>query len=270
MAKVRLDVWLVQSGKAPSRERARTMIMEGLVFVNGVREDKPGTAFDPEKITSLEVKEGALPYVSRGALKLQKALDLWELQPADQVCLDIGASTGGFTDLLLTRGAKKVYAVDSGYGQLHYKLRSDPRVICMEKTNFRHVTREDIPEEIGFACADVSFISLALILPAAYALLKEEAEMVCLVKPQFEAGREQVGKKGVVREPKVHEEVLHKIMSCAQETGFTCVALTYSPIRGPEGNIEYLYLLRKQTEGGTHVTAQEISICVGEAQTNAN
>lgn len=267
--RVRLDVLLTERGDAPSREQAKTMIMEGLVFVNGIREDKAGTSFDPARIKSLEIKGAPLPYVSRGALKLQKAFVSWQLDVKDLVCLDIGASTGGFTDLLLQEGAAKVYAVDSGYGQLHYKLRNDARVVCMEKTNFRHVTPELFPETIGFACADVSFISLSLILPAAFPLLKDGAKMVCLVKPQFEAGREQVGKKGVVRDKKVHEEVLRRVAVFAQDAGFYVHALTFSPVKGPEGNIEYLLLLTKGQEAGCAFSEAEITSCVEEAHTLA-
>lgn len=269
MSRVRLDVLLTEQGKAPSREQAKTMILEGLVFVNGVREDKAGTAFDPEKIRTLEVRGVPLPYVSRGALKLQKALTRWQPDVKGLVCLDIGASTGGFTDLLLQEGAAKVYAVDSGYGQLHYKLRNDARVVCMEKTNFRHVRPEDFPEAFDFACADVSFISLSLILPAAFPLLKDDARMVCLVKPQFEAGREQVGKKGVVRDKKVHAEVLQRVTGFARENGFFAEALDWSPIRGPEGNIEYLLLLTKGQEAGCAFSEAEITSCVEEAHTLA-
>ena len=269
MKKVRLDVLLAERGEAASREQAKTMIMEGLVFVNGVREDKPGTSFDPEKIKSLEIKGTPFPYVSRGALKLQRALDVWRIPVKDLICLDIGASTGGFTDLMLQEGAAKVYAVDSGYGQLHYKLRSDPKVVCMEKTNFRYATRTEIPEDIGFACADVSFISLSLILPAAFPLLKEGAQMVCLVKPQFEAGREQVGKKGVVKDRRVHAEVLGRVLGYARDSRFFAKAVTWSPVKGPEGNIEFLLLLEKRSEAGCEITEQEIADCVEEAHTFA-
>ena len=246
MPKKRLDVLLTEQGYAPSRERAKTMIMEGIVFVNGMREDKPGTGFDPEKIRSLEVKGKPLPYVSRGGLKLEKAVRTWSLSFTGMTCLDIGASTGGFTDVMLQNGAAKVYAVDSGINQLDYRLRTDPRVVCMEKTNFRYVTAEDIPEPVDFAGADVSFISLTKILAPAYALLSPGAYMVCLIKPQFEAGREKVGKRGVVRDRDVHLEVIGRVCMSAGENGFTIEGISFSPIRGPEGNIEYLLLLQKQ------------------------
>ena len=253
MAKQRLDVLLTERALVPSRERAKACIMEGLVFVNGQREDKPGSTFDPEKIRSLEVKADPVPYVSRGGLKLEKALRLWNPVLKDAVCLDIGASTGGFTDVMLQNGAKKVYAVDSGTNQLDYRLRTDERVVCMEKTNFRYVTKKEIPEDIGFAGADVSFISLDKILPPAFDLLRDNACMVCLIKPQFEAGREHVGKNGVVRDKRVHKEVIDRVMRVAEETGFSCEGLSFSPVRGPKGNIEYLLLLHKGTpEDGLH------------------
>lgn len=222
--------------------------MEGCVFVNGVREDKPGTGFDPDKIRSLEVRGDTLPYVSRGGLKLEKAHRLWSLSFTGMTCLDIGASTGGFTDVMLQNGAVRVYAVDSGSNQLDYGLRTDPRVVCMEKTNFRYVTAQDIPEPVDFAAADVSFISLAKILPPAYTLMRPGAHMVCLIKPQFEAGREKVGKKGVVRDAGVHLEVIGRVCVTAAECGFVFAGLSFSPIRGPEGNIEYLLLLKKPAD----------------------
>ena len=248
MPKKRLDVLLTEQGHAPSRERAKTMIMEGIVFVNGVREDKPGTGFDPEKIRSLEVKGKPFPYVSRGGLKLEKAVRVWSLSFTGFTCLDIGASTGGFTDVMLQNGAARVYAVDSGINQLDYGLRTDPRVICMEKTNFRYVSAADIPEPVDFAGADVSFISLTKMFPPAYALLRPGARMVCLIKPQFEAGREKVGKKGVVKDAGVHLEVITRVSLCAAEYGFAFEGLSFSPVRGPEGNIEYLLLLKKQVD----------------------
>lgn len=246
--KKRLDLLLVEQGLVPSREKAKAVIMAGNVFVNGEREDKAGTAFDPAKIKSLEVKGAVIPYVSRGGLKLEKALQVFPLLLAKKTCLDIGASTGGFTDCMLQNGAVKVYAVDVGHGQLDWKLRNDERVVCMERTNFRYVTKEDISEEIDFASCDVSFISLTKILPAAVSLLREGGEMVCLIKPQFEAGREKVGKKGVVRDKAVHADVISKVADCAVKTGFRICGLSFSPIRGPEGNIEYLLYLQK---GGT-------------------
>lgn len=251
--KERLDILLVEGGHAPSREKAKTLIMSGNVFVNGQREDKAGSVFDPEKI-SIEVKGKTLPYVSRGGLKLEKAIKVYPIDLNGRICMDIGASTGGFTDCMLMNGAAKVYSIDVGHGQLAWKLRNDERVVCMEKTNFRYVTREQVPEEIDFASCDVSFISLTKILGVAYSLLKDGGEMVCLIKPQFEAGRDKVGKKGVVRDPKVHEEVVRSITSFAFETGFTLKGLEHSPIKGPEGNIEYLLYMKKE------VTQEEESL----------
>ncbi|MCR5688275.1 MAG: TlyA family RNA methyltransferase [Lachnospiraceae bacterium] len=242
--KTRLDLILVNRGLAESREKAKAVIMSGAVFVNGQREDKAGAAFDEDE-ASVEVRGNPLKYVSRGGFKLEKALEVFPISLDGCICLDIGSSTGGFTDCMLLNGAAKVYAIDSGRGQLSWKLRCDERVICMEKTNFRYVTEEMIEDPIDFASADVSFISLDKILPAAYPLLKDGAEMVCLIKPQFEAGRAQVGKKGVVRDPKVHAEVIDKIIDVSAVCGFMPSGLTYSPIRGPEGNIEYLIYLRK-------------------------
>ena len=242
--KERLDVILIEQGYATSREKAKAIIMSGNVFVNGQREDKAGATFETEGL-ELTVKGNTLKYVSRGGLKLEKALAVFPIDLNGQVCMDIGASTGGFTDCMLQNGAKKVYAIDVGHGQLDWKLRNDERVVCMEKTNFRYVTKEQVSDPIGFASADVSFISLTKILPAAYPLLKEGAQMICLIKPQFEAGREKVGKKGVVRDPAVHEEVIRSVADFATELGFAVLGLTFSPIRGPEGNIEYLIRLSK-------------------------
>ena len=247
--KERLDVILVKQGHAPSREKARAIIMSGNVYVNGQKEDKAGTFFDEAKI-ALEVRESALRYVSRGGLKLEKAVEAWGLSLADKVCMDIGASTGGFTDCMLQRGASKVYAVDVGHGQLAWKLRGDERVVCMEQTNFRYVVPEDIGEPLDFASVDVSFISLTKILIPARNLLKRGGEMVCLIKPQFEAGREKVGKNGVVRDSAVHEEVLSHFLEHAAESGLSVSDLSYSPIRGPEGNIEYLGYLKKTAPSG--------------------
>ena len=252
--KERLDVLLVKKGLAPSREKAKAVIMAGCVYVDGQKEDKAGAVFDEEK-AQVEVKGHTLPYVSRGGLKLEKALKVFPISLTGKICMDIGASTGGFTDCMLQNGAAKVYSVDVGYGQLDWKLRQDERVVCMEKTNFRYMTPEDIPDVLDFASVDVSFISLDKILTPAYALLKEYGEMVALIKPQFEAGREKVGKKGVVRDPKVHEEVISKIVSHAAEVSFEIVDLSYSPIRGPEGNIEYLIYLRKNPD---HCNAPDI------------
>ena len=242
--KERLDVLLVSQGLSESREKAKTVIMAGDVFVNGQREDKPGSTFDPEK-SKIEVRGTTLKYVSRGGLKLEKAMSSFPISLKDCVCMDIGASTGGFTDCMLQNGAVKVYSVDVGHGQLAWKLRNDPRVVCMEKTNFRYVVKDDIGEDLDFASCDVSFISLTKILEPAYLLLKQNAAMVCLIKPQFEAGREKVGKKGVVREPEIHEEVIEKVLLFAQSIGFTIEGLDFSPIKGPEGNIEYLAYFKK-------------------------
>ena len=245
--KERLDVLLIKKGLAPSREKAKAVIMAGSVYVDGQKEDKAGSVFDEES-AQIEVRGHALPYVSRGGLKLEKALKVFPITLTDKICMDIGASTGGFTDCMLQNGAAKVYSVDVGYGQLDWKLRQDDRVVCMEKTNFRYMTPEDIPDVLDFASVDVSFISLDKILTPAYALLREQGEMVALIKPQFEAGREKVGKKGVVRDPKVHEEVISRIVCHADEVSFEVLDLSYSPIRGPEGNIEYLIHLKKNPE----------------------
>ena len=242
--KERLDVILVEQGYAPSREKAKAIIMSGNVYVNEQKEDKAGSSFDVSKI-QLEVRGSSLKYVSRGGLKLEKAMDSWQIGLEGAVCMDIGASTGGFTDCMLQNGAAKVYSVDVGHGQLAWKLRNDERVVCMEKTNFRYLTREDIQDDLDFASVDVSFISLTKILIPARNLLRDQGEMVCLIKPQFEAGREKVGKKGVVRERSVHEEVVHKIIDFAHSIGFDVLDLEYSPIKGPEGNIEYLLHIRK-------------------------
>ena len=244
--KERLDILLVRQGLAPSREKAKAVIMTGNVYVNGQREDKAGAAFEEEKV-HIEVKGAAPKYVSRGGLKLEKAMEAFAIGLADMVCMDIGASTGGFTDCMLQNGAAKVYSVDVGHGQLAWKLRQDERVICMEKTNFRYVQPEDIADRLDFASVDVSFISLTKILIPARNLLKVPGRMVCLIKPQFEAGREKVGKKGVVRDPAVHEEVLRKVLETALSLGFSPQGLTYSPVKGPEGNIEYLLLLQKDS-----------------------
>lgn len=245
--KERLDIILVNQGYAASREKAKAIIMSGNVYVNGQKEDKAGTAFDESRI-QLEVRGSTLKYVSRGGLKLEKAMDKWTFELTDKVCMDIGASTGGFTDCMLQNGAKKVYSVDVGHGQLAWKLRNDERVVCMEQTNFRYMMPEDIEEKLDFASVDVSFISLTKILIPARNLLKEGGEMVCLIKPQFEAGREKVGKNGVVREQSTHREVIEKVVDYADSIGFSVLHLEYSPIKGPEGNIEYLVHLRKERE----------------------
>ena len=240
--KERLDILVLNMGYAESREKAKALIMEGRVYVNRQREDKPGSMFDP--YAPIEVRGTALPYVSRGGLKLEKALKEFPLSLEGKVCMDVGASTGGFTDCMLQNGAAKVYAVDVGYGQLHYKLRTDPRVVNLEKTNMRYVTEAEVPEGIDFASADVSFISLTKILEPIRDRLKPGGEAVVLIKPQFEAGREKVGKKGVVRDPDVHREVCRHVTAYAGSLGFSVKGLTFSPVKGPEGKIEYLLYLR--------------------------
>lgn len=241
--KERLDVLLVKNGLAESREKAKTQIMAGLVFIKGQREDKPGSTFDEDVV--IEVRGNTLRYVSRGGLKLEKAMQEFPVFLTNTICMDIGSSTGGFTDCMLQNGAAKVYAIDVGHGQLAWKLRQDERVVCMEKTNFRYVTREQVADPVDFASVDVSFISLTKILTPAYALLKEQGEMICLIKPQFEAGREKVGKKGVVRDPLIHEEVIHKVIEYCDSIHFSVLGLTFSPVKGPEGNIEYLLYIKK-------------------------
>ena len=254
--KTRLDVLLTERGLLDSRQKAQATIMSGIVFVNGQRVDKVGTAVANDAL--IEIRGTTLPYVSRGGLKLEKAMQTFPLTLTGKICADIGASTGGFTDCMLQNGAKKVYAVDVGYGQLDWKLRNDARVVCMERTNARYLTHEEIPEELDFASVDVSFISLKLIFPALYGLLREGGEIACLIKPQFEAGREKVGKKGVVRDPAVHLEVLEHFLIHAKGNHFTVLGITYSPIRGPEGNIEYLGFLRKSEEPDAAVDLQAI------------
>ncbi len=241
--KTRLDVLLVERGLEESRQRAQAVIMSGVVYVDGQRADKPGMTVPAG--AKVELRGDRLPYVSRGGLKLEKAMKRFPIRLEGAVCGDIGASTGGFTDCMLQNGAARVYAVDVGRGQLAWKLRNDPRVVCLERTNARYLSREQIPEDLAFASVDVSFISLKLILPPLAALLVEGGQAVSLVKPQFEAGREKVGKKGVVRDPAVHLEVLERFLDHAGEAGLTVRGLTWSPIRGPEGNIEYLGWLQK-------------------------
>ena len=241
--KERLDVLLVGNGYAPSREKAKALIMAGLVYVNGQKEDKAGSMFDPA--LPIEVRGQELRYVSRGGLKLEKALQVFDIDPAGKICLDIGASTGGFTDCMLQNGAEKVYSVDVGKGQLDWSLRNDPRVVCMEKTNVRYMKEGDLPEVCGFASIDVSFISLKLVLGPVWELIGEGAPVAALIKPQFEAGRDKVGKKGVVRDRAVHEEVIENVCGYAREERFSIRGLDYSPITGPEGNIEYLIWLEK-------------------------
>lgn len=250
--KERLDVLLVSRGLATSREKAKTVIMAGDVFVNGQREDKAGSVFDPEK-SVIEVRGKQLKYVSRGGLKLEKAVEEFDLGLPGKICMDIGASTGGFTDCMLQNGAVKVYAVDVGHGQLDWKLRNDERVVCMEKTNFRYMQPTDIEDEIDFESCDVSFISLTKIFLPARALLKDEGRIVCLIKPQFEAGKEKVGKKGVVRDKAVHREVVEKIVKYAKICGFIILRLDFSPVKGPEGNIEYLIYMQKDSSRNSEI-----------------
>lgn len=242
--KERLDVLLVKRNLAASREKAKAIIMSGIVYVDGQKEDKAGTTFPEEAM--IEVRGHTLPYVSRGGLKLEKAIKNFDVNVEGKVCTDVGSSTGGFTDCMLQNGAVKVFAIDVGRGQLDWKLRQDPRVVCMEKTNIRYVTPEDIDDALDFASVDVSFISLTKILEPARNLLKDGGQMVCLIKPQFEAGREKVGKKGVVRDKAVHLEVVERIVTFALEHGFSVHHLSYSPIKGPEGNIEYLVHIEKK------------------------
>ena len=248
MKKERLDVLLTRMGICDSRERAKAEIMSGNVFVDDRRADKPGMTYDPD--AKIELRGNSLGFVSRGGLKLEKALSVFSVGPMGKVCMDCGASTGGFTDCLLQRGAVRVYAVDVGYGQLAWSLRTDPRVINMERTNARYLKPEDVPEKLDLAVIDVSFISLSLILPAIRGLLKPEGEIVCLIKPQFEAGREEVGKKGVVRDSEVHVRVVEEILDFARTEGLSVLGLDYSPIRGPEGNIEYICHLKKNADLG--------------------
>ena len=245
--KERLDVLLVNRGLAASREKAKAVIMAGIVYVDGQKEDKAGATF--VDTVNIEVRGNTLKYVSRGGLKLEKAMSHFGLSLEGKVCMDVGASTGGFTDCMLQNGAVKVYSIDVGHGQLDWKLRNDPRVVCMERTNIRYVTPEDIGEPASFVSIDVSFISLTKVLTPVRELLAENGEIVCLIKPQFEAGREKVGKKGVVRDPKVHLEVIRAVMDFASSIGFEILHLEFSPIKGPEGNIEYLLHLKKQPEG---------------------
>lgn len=238
MSKKRLDVILAEQGLCESRQKAQGAIMAGLVFVDGQKVTKAGAQI--EETAKIDVKGKAIPYVSRGGLKLEKAIKTFDLNLNGLVCADVGASTGGFTDCMLQNGASKVYSVDVGYGELAWSLRSDPRVVCLERTNARYLSAEQIPEMLDFASIDVSFISLKLILPPLRALLKQEGQIACLIKPQFEAGKGKVGKKGVVREPEIHLEVLENFLINAKEADFAVKDITFSPIRGPEGNIEYL------------------------------
>ncbi|MDD6647194.1 MAG: TlyA family RNA methyltransferase [Firmicutes bacterium] len=241
--KNRLDVMLTEKNMFPSREKAKASIMAGLVYVDGQRIDKPGTPVDEN--AEITVREALCPYVSRGGLKLEKALELFDFTLDDAVAVDIGASTGGFTDCMLQKGARKVFAIDVGYGQLDWKLRNDPRVVNMEKVNIRYLDMDTVDKDIDFISIDVSFISLKLVFPVAAQLLAETGSLVCLVKPQFEAGRSQVGRKGIVRDPAVHREVIENVAGYAADNGLYCHGLTYSPVTGTKGNIEYLMFLRK-------------------------
>ena len=256
--KERLDVLLVNRGLAASREKAKAVIMAGIVYVDGQKEDKAGATFSDA--VNIEVRGNTLKYVSRGGLKLEKAMSHFGLSLEGKVCMDVGASTGGFTDCMLQNGAVKVYSIDVGHGQLDWKLRNDPRVVCMERTNIRYVTPEDIGEPASFVSIDVSFISLTKVLTPVRELLSENGEIVCLIKPQFEAGREKVGKKGVVRDPKVHLEVIRAVMDFASLIGFEILHLEFSPIKGPEGNIEYLIHLQKSENpvSFTEITPKEL------------
>ena len=245
--KERLDVLLVEKGLCESRSRAQAVIMSGEVYVNGQKSDKPGTPTDVE--AEIEIRGNACPYVSRGGLKLEKALRDFGVDPTGLTCLDSGASTGGFTDCLLQNGAKQVFAIDVGYGQLAWSIRTDPRVVCMERTNIRYVTPEQLGTPVQLAVIDVSFISLRIVLPAVKALLSADGQIICLIKPQFEAGKENVGKKGVVRDPAVHQAVLNSFLQLADELQMTVCNLTFSPVKGPEGNIEFLGHLSMLPEG---------------------
>ena len=246
MAKIRLDIYLTENGLAPSREKAKALIMAGVVFVDNQKEDKAGTMVSEEQ--NIEVRGGEMKYVSRGGLKLEKAMKSFNITLNNKVCMDIGASTGGFTDCMLQNGAEKVFAVDVGYGQLAWKLRCDERVVNMERTYIRYVTQDDTKEPLDFASVDVAFISLKLVLPVAYNLLKDDGEVVALIKPQFEAGKEKVGKKGVVKDIAVHKEVVSGIYDFVIAEGFGVLGLDFSPIKGPEGNIEYLIHIKKNAE----------------------
>ena len=247
MAKERLDVLLVNRGLAASREKAKAIIMSGSVYVDGQKEDKAGQTFPEE--ANIEVRGSTLKYVSRGGLKLEKAMECFDVSLSGKICMDVGSSTGGFTDCMLQNGAVKVYAVDVGHGQLDWKLRNDPRVICMEKTNIRYVKPDYIEDRIQFSSIDVSFISLTKVLGPVKELLTDDGEIVCLIKPQFEAGREKVGKHGVVREASVHKEVIDMVMNYAVSINFEVMNLEFSPVKGPEGNIEYLLHLLKHQSG---------------------
>ncbi len=257
-AKKRLDVLLFEKGLAESREKAKAIIMSGIVYVDNQKSDKPGTCYPESSI--IEVRGKTLKYVSRGGLKLEKAIQVFGLDLNGKTTMDIGASHGGFTDCMLQNGAKKVFAIDVGYGQLAYKLRNDERVVNLERTNFRYVTEEQITEPIDFFSVDVSFISLKLILPVARNFLKKNGTAVCLIKPQFEAGRENVGKNGVVRDSSIHTQVINGIIDFAEQNGFSVIGLDYSPVKGPEGNIEYLIYLKKSDEADILIDTDAESI----------
>lgn len=258
--KERLDVLMVNNGLATSRELAKAYIMAGDVYVDGNKEDKAGTKVDVN--ANIELRGKVMPYVSRGGYKLEKAMEVFPVTIEGKICMDIGSSTGGFTDCMLQNGASKVYSIDVGYGQLAWKLRNDERVVCMEKTNVRYITEEQVPDKPQFASVDVSFISLTKVIPPALNVMSDDAQLVCLIKPQFEAGREKVGKKGVVRDKKVHEEVILEIIDFAFEIGLNVIGIDFSPIKGPEGNIEYLIMLDRKNEGLTieeaHKAAHDI------------
>lgn len=261
--KIRLDTYLFNNKLAPSREKAKAIIMSGIVYVDNQKADKAGTYIYPD--SKVEIRGSSLKYISRGGLKLEKALLQFGLDLNDKIAMDVGASTGGFTDCMLQNGAKKVYCIDVGYGQLAWQLRQDERVVCMERTNIRYIDKEKI-QPLDFAAIDVSFISLELVLPIVYDLLKDGAQVVCLIKPQFEAGRDKVGKKGVVRDPLVHKEVIEKIVTFSKHISFGVKGLTFSPIKGPEGNIEYLLYLEKNKES-IDVNIQQV---VDESQSTLN
>ena len=263
MSKERLDVLLVNKGLATSREKAKAIIMSGNVYVDGQKEDKAGQSFPDTAV--IEVRGTTLKYVSRGGLKLEKAMQNFDVTLEGKICMDVGSSTGGFTDCMLQNGAIKVYAVDVGHGQLDWKLRNDERVVCMEKTNIRYVTPDDVADRIQFSSIDVSFISLTKVLTPVRNLLTDDGQIVCLIKPQFEAGREKVGKKGVVREKSTHHEVIEKVTEFAVSIGFSVLEITFSPIKGPEGNIEYLVHLKKCPEEEAKIETKELDQVVDEA-----
>ena len=254
--KKRLDILLTERGYADTRTKAQAIIMSGLVYVGGQKADKPGVSY--EESVEIEVRSGACPYVSRGGLKLEKALRDFGVDPTGYVCSDSGASTGGFTDCLLQQGASKVFAIDVGYGQLDWKIRSDPRVVVMERTNVRYVTPEQLGEPLDLSVVDVSFISLKIVLPVIKTFLKSTGQVLCLIKPQFEAGKDKVGKKGVVREPETHKEVLDDFVALADELEFKILGLTFSPVKGPEGNIEFLGHLTLDDKPGIHPDTSEV------------